>query len=44
MIQSRENEMIDKLSGEDYYDCSDNNDGLDGDHSDIDFNEVRDYF
>ncbi|MCQ2178601.1 MAG: hypothetical protein MJY91_00650 [Bacteroidales bacterium] len=44
LIQSKENEMIDKLSETDYYDYSDYYDGLDGEHSDIDFNEVRDYF
>lgn len=36
--------MIDKLNGEDFYDYSDNYDGLDGEHSDIDYNEIRDYF
>ena len=36
--------MIDKLNGSDYYDHSDYYDGLDGIHSDIDYNEVRDYF
>lgn len=44
LIQSKENEMISKLSETDYYDYSDYYDGLDGEHSDIDFNEVRDYF
>lgn len=43
-VQSEENKMIDKLSGSDYYDHSDYYDGLDGEHSDIDYNEVRDYF
>ena len=43
-VQSEENKMIDKLSGSDYYDHSDYNDGLDGEHSDIDYNEIRDYF
>ena len=43
-VQSEENKMIDKLSGGDYYDHSDYYDGLDGEHSDIDYNEVRDYF
>lgn len=43
-VQSEENKLIDKLSGEDYYDYSDYNDGLDGVHSYIDYNEVRDYF
>ena len=43
-VQSEENKMIDKLNGEDYYDYSDYYDGLDGEHSDIDYNEVRDYF
>ena len=43
-IQSEENKMIDKLNGEDFYDYSDYYDGLDGEHSDIDYNEIRDYF
>lgn len=43
-IQSEENKMIDKLGGEDYYDYSDYHDGLDGENSDIDYNEIRDYF
>lgn len=43
-IQSEENMMIDKLNGEDFYDYSDYYDGLDGEHSDIDYNEIRDYF
>lgn len=43
-VQSEENKMIDKLSREDYYEYSDYYDGLDGEHSDIDYNEVRDYF
>lgn len=43
-VQSEENKMIDKLNGSDYYDHSDYYDGLDGEHSDIDYNEVRDYF
>jgi len=36
--------LIDKLNGEDFYDYSDYYDGLDGEHSDIDYNEIRDYF
>lgn len=36
--------MIDKLNGEDFYDYSDYYDGLDGEHSDIDYNDIRDYF
>lgn len=43
-IQSEENKMIDKLNGEDFYDYSDYYDGLDGEHSDIDYDEIRDYF
>ena len=43
-VNSEENRMIDNLSDEDYYDYSDYYDGLDGEHSDIDYNEVRDYF
>ena len=43
-VQSEENKMIDKLNGSDYYDHSDYYDGLDGEHADIDYNEVRDYF
>lgn len=43
-VQSEENKVIDKLSREDYYDYSDYYDDLDGEHSDIDYNEMRDYF
>ena len=43
-VPSAENKMIDNLSGEDYYGYSDYYDGLDGEHSDVDFNEFRDYF
>lgn len=43
-VQSEEYRLIDKLSGEDYYDYSDYNDGLDGVHSDIDYNDVMDYY
>lgn len=43
-IQSEENKMIDKLNGEDFYNYSDYYDGLEGEHSDIDYNEIRDYF
>lgn len=42
--QSKENEMIDKLSREDFYDESDYYDGLDGEYNDIDYNDVIDYF
>ena len=37
-VQSEENKMIDKLSGDDYYDHSDYYDGLDGEQSHIDYN------
>ena len=43
-VLSEENKLIDKLNGGDYYDYSDYYDGLDGEHSDIDYNEIRDYF
>lgn len=43
-VQSRENEMIDRLSREDFYEDSDYYDGLDGEYNDIDYNEVIDYF
>lgn len=43
-VNGEENRMIDKLNGEDYYDYSDYYDGLDGERSDIDYSEVRDYF
>lgn len=39
-----EDELIDKLDRGDYYEYSDYHDGLDGEHSDIDFAEVSDYF
>lgn len=42
--QTEENKLIDKLYEEDYYDYSDYYDGLDGEHSDIDYNDIRDYF
>ena len=41
---SKENRLINELDKGDYYDHSDYNDGLDGEHSDIDYNEIRDYF
>ena len=43
-IQSEENKMIDRLNSDDCYDHSDYNDGLDGEYTDIDYNELRDYF
>jgi len=42
--KSKENKLIDELYKEDYYDYSDYYDGLDGEFSDIDYNDVRDYF
>lgn len=41
---TKEDDLIDKLDREDYYEHSDYHDGLDGEHSDIDFDEVSDYF
>lgn len=41
---NKENRLINELDKGDYYDHSDYYDGLDGEHSDIDYNEVRDYF
>lgn len=41
---TKENRLINELDKDDYYDYSDYYDGLDGEHSDIDYNEVRDYF
>ena len=43
-VQNQGNEMIDKLSREDFYEESDYYDGLDGEYNDIDYNEVVDYF
>lgn len=43
-FQSNENKLIDELSKEDYYDIVDYYGGLDAEYSDIDYNEVRDYF
>lgn len=43
-VQSKENQLIDELYKGDFYDYSDYNGGLDGEHSDIDYNDVRDYF
>ena len=42
--QTKENQLIDELYSNDYYDYSDYYDGLDGEYSDIDFNDIRDYF
>lgn len=42
--RTNEDELIDKLGREDYYEHSDYHDGLDGEHSDIDFDEVSDYY
>lgn len=41
---SSENQLIEQLSKSDYNDHSDYNGGLDGEHSDIDFAEVDEYF
>lgn len=41
---SKENKLINKLDKEDFNSYSDYHDGLDGEHSDIDHNEVSDYF
>lgn len=43
-FQSKENKVIDEFSKEDYYDIVDYYGGLDAEYSDIDYNEVRDYF
>ena len=43
-VQSKENQLIEELYKADYYDYSDYYGGLDGEHSEIDFNDVRDYF
>ncbi len=43
-VKCRENEMIDRLSREDFYEESDYYDGLDGEYNDIDYNEIIDYF
>ena len=41
---TKENRLIKELDKGDYYDYSDYYDGLDGERSDIDYSEVRDYF
>ena len=43
-VQSKENKLIDELYEGDYYDYLDYYDGLDGEYSDIDYNDVMDYF
>lgn len=43
-FQSKENQLLDELYNDDYYDYSDYYDGLDGEHADIDFNDIMDYF
>ena len=43
-FQSKENQLLDELYNDDYYDYSDYYDGLDGEHADIDFNDIIDYF
>lgn len=40
---SKEDRLMEKLGDEDYYDHSDYNGGLDGEHSDMDYSEVDDY-
>jgi hypothetical protein len=42
--KSKENKLMDEIYKDDYYDYSDYYDGLDGEYSDIDYNDVRDYF
>lgn len=43
-IQSKEIQLLDELYNDDYYDYSEYYDGLDGEHSDIDYNDIVDYF
>ncbi len=43
-LNTKENNLIDEIDKGDYYDYSDYYDGLDGEYSDIDYNEIRDYF
>ena len=43
-VQSEENKLIDEIYNGDYYDYSDYYDDLDGEYSDIDYNDIRDYF
>ena len=43
-VNTEEDQLINEIDKGDYYDVADYHYGLDGEYSDIDFEEVRDYF